>query len=59
MEDITSEIDITIRPVKDVEYTCPKCKYNITLYDVDVGEYNEYQCHKCGYKVKFYVSDFM
>lgn len=59
MEDITSEIDITIRPVKDVEYACPKCKHTNTLYDVDTGEYTENQCHKCGYQVKFYVSDFM
>ena len=59
MEDITNEIDITIRQVKDVEYTCPKCKHNIRLWDVDTGEYNEIECVNCGYIVKFYVSDFM
>lgn len=58
-EDITNKIYTTHREVKDVQYVCPKCKKNITIYDVDTGEYNSIKCSSCGCKVKFYVSDFM
>lgn len=58
IKDVTEDIDIFIRSVKDVEYTCPNCKRTITSYDVDCGEYNEETC-KCGQTVKFFVSDWM
>lgn len=59
IEDITNEIDITLRTVKDVEYKCPKCKSKNYAFDVDTGEYNTRKCVKCDYKVKFFVEDFM
>jgi uncharacterized paraquat-inducible protein A len=57
--DITDDIDISIREVKDVEYECPQCHLVINCYDVNCGEYNKSECPRCGQKVKFFINDWL
>lgn len=59
IEDITGNINIFSRKVKDVDYKCPKCEEHITLCDVGTGRYVTNKCYNCGYEVKFFVNDLM